>query len=173
MVLTSLPLLDLPVDDAVRSLLLAAHRSNDQVLFESGLLDHDLAARALTTPDFDNVVLKVAFLSLPLARLVGWEGRAHEGLTGKILDFADERTAAGRPIWEDGLQLAARTPMPGVRERVLADLEHLDVERRRAAVRAALRLGHEPAVAAALERRRASESDPGLRDLLAPRAPTR
>ena len=134
MILRSLAIVD-PEGKAGGLLLLGeAHRSNDQVLFEVGLLDSDLAASILPMEDFNNAILKASFVDLPAERLYGWEKRANPELSRILLDFMAEREAAQRPVWPDSLQVAAHAPVPGVIPRILASLwSGVDSERLRGA----------------------------------------
>lgn len=110
MVLRSLSFL--PCDGNLRLLLGEAHRSNDEGLFDAGLLDSDLPARALSEAGFNNLVLKAAFLGRPLERIFEACSRANPRLTEMLLDFVEEREAAGRPVWAPTFRLAARAPVP-------------------------------------------------------------
>ncbi|HGY89734.1 MAG TPA: hypothetical protein ENK43_01030 [Planctomycetes bacterium] len=128
----------LAVGPWTETLLLSAHRCNDAVLFEAAMADGDLPARVLGDEDYNRMILKAAFMDLPLDRFPGWEERANPDLSTSLLEFMTEREAAGRPIWADSLRLAVRAPVPGVLDRLRGDLWHGDDGRRLGAVRAAL-----------------------------------
>lgn len=100
MILKSLPLLGLPAAVSVR-LLEEAHRTNDQTVFEAGLLDSDLPARVLPEDGWNRIVLKIAFLDLPARRLLGFERRRNPTLSRMLQEFRREREAAGRKVWAD------------------------------------------------------------------------
>ena len=108
MILRSLPF-RAPSPEVLR-LMEEAHRTNDEVIFESGNLDSDLAARALDAAAFNRVVLKCAFLEEPKERLFGWEGRGNDALSMMLFDFVCEREAAGRPAWPDTAALCRLAP---------------------------------------------------------------
>ncbi len=129
--LPTLPRLDARV--AVR-LIEEAHRTNDLTIFEAGVLDSDLPARVLDQDAYNRIVVKIAFLDLPSARLLGHERRANPGLSKTLLDFHAERDVAGRPVWAGTLPLAARAPVPGLEDRVETDRLHKDTARRGPAV---------------------------------------
>lgn len=119
MVLRSLPFVD-DDRDAVTRLLEEAHRTNDESIFESALLDSDVAARVLDTDAWNRVVLKCAFLGLPKERLLGWETRGNPALSGMLFDFMTEREAAGRAPWIDTAPLCNLAP-EGLRERARSE----------------------------------------------------
>ena len=87
-----------------------AHRTNDEVLFESGTLDSDLASRKLDDAAFNRVVMKCAFMGLPKERLLGWETRGNDALSLMLFDFMTEREAAGRPPWADTFAVCRLAP---------------------------------------------------------------
>ncbi len=150
-------------------LLLAAHRCNDAVLFEAAMADGDLPARVLGEDDYNRMILKAAFMDLPLDRFPGWERRANRALSTSLLEFMTEREAAGRPVWADSLRLAARAEVPGALDRLRGDLWHGSDARRRAAVRAALDFlttHRDEELTRSLKLRRELEPELGIRRLL-------
>jgi len=108
MVLRSLPFA-VPGASVVR-LMEEAHRTNDEVLFESGTLDSDLASRTLEEDAWNRVVLKCAFLDQPKERLIGWATRGNRALSMMLFDFMTERQAAGRLAWLGTASLCALAP---------------------------------------------------------------
>jgi hypothetical protein len=52
------------------------------------------------------MVLKALFLDVPLARIIGLDGRRTPDLTRMARDYAAERRAAGRPVSADLMRLA-------------------------------------------------------------------
>lgn len=135
MVLKALALLE--TSSASAPLLVEAHRTNDQVIFEAAIADSDLPARVLSDDDYANAVLKAAFVDIETARMIGIGRRATTDLSRMLLEFMTEREAAGRPVWPGSLEVAAHAPCPGVADRVLGDLWHGMDRRRLAAARAA------------------------------------
>jgi hypothetical protein len=131
----------LPVKSPVTHLLLEAHRSNDEELFDAGLLDSDLPARALATPDYNNLVLKAAFLSRPLGRLFSSDSRANPKLSQMLLDFLDERSAAGRTVWPHTFEMVALAPVDGFADRLQEEAKSLDEARSAVARRLAQQNG--------------------------------
>lgn len=115
MILRSLPF-RAPGPEVVR-LMEEAHRTNDEVIFESGNLDSDLAARLLDDGAFNRVVLKCAFMNQPKERLLDWQTRGNGPLSMMLFDFMTEREAAGRPVWPDTAPFCALAAEP-LRERV-------------------------------------------------------
>jgi hypothetical protein len=133
------------IDAGVVSLLEEAHRSNMESHFAAAACDGNLPARAAGHPDFglagfNRMLLKCAFVGLPLSRILDAETHANADLSRMLLDLASEREAAGRAVWSDTLEVAAMAPCPGVVARVIGGLEHGDDKQRRAAARALERL---------------------------------
>ncbi|MAG55047.1 MAG: hypothetical protein CMJ83_02025 [Planctomycetes bacterium] len=105
MVLRALPFIESGA--TVCRLMAEAHRTNDEVIFESGNLDSDLVTRLLDDDAYNRVVLKCAFMAAPKERLLGWETRGNPALSEALFDFMTEREAAGRPIWPDTAAICA------------------------------------------------------------------
>lgn len=132
---------------ATGRLLGEVQRSNTQPHFEALVCDSDLLARACGAvpgfglPEASRLLLKAAFLGLPMQRLLAVERLANPDLSRMLQDLATEREAAGRPIWADTLTLMALAPVPGTAARALGDLEHGDDNRRAVAIAALARLG--------------------------------
>jgi hypothetical protein len=167
----------LPLGPATGRLLGEVQRTNQMVHVAAGALDSNLLARAVDAggsagigfgiEEFDRLILKLAFVDLPLRRAIGAERHANAELSRMLQGLATEREAAGRKVWHDTNRLIARAPTEGTVARLLGGLEHGDDEHRLAAAeglgwlnRAELRpfvterLGREqkPAIRAALER---------------------
>lgn len=151
-------------------------RTNTLPHFEALACDNDLAARAcgavaeFGVPELTRMVLKAAFLGLPLRRMFGVERHANPDLSRMLQDLATEREAAGRSIWPDTVAMMACAPVPGTAARILGDLEHGDDTRRANAVAALGVLGRAE-LAPFLRERSAREPRPTIRraieDLLA------
>jgi hypothetical protein len=126
--------------DAAGPLFGEAQRTNNVNHFATLALDSDFVVRALGTEaiqreDARRLVLKLAFLDLPLERLFGWQDLADGELTRMIQDLATEREAATRKVWHDTNHLIGHAPIAGTRARILGGLEHGDDAHRLAAVR--------------------------------------
>lgn len=107
----------LPITDATIRLLEEVQRTNTVSHFEAALCETNLAARALEHKGFDEVafnrlILKLAFMDLPLRRAFGAEQNANPELSRMLHALATERRAAGRTVWADTDQLIARAPIP-------------------------------------------------------------
>ena len=114
MVLRSLAVL--PVTDATLRLLEEVQRTNTTSHFEAALCDSNLAVRALLHPgfseaDFNRLILKLAFLDIPLDRVFEAQQRANPELSRMLRGLATERQAAGRPVWGDTERLIALAPI--------------------------------------------------------------
>lgn len=129
------------IGTAAARLLEQAHRSNDQIIFESAFVDATFAASVLDRDQLRRVVLKAAFMDLDAARFIDLSRFADPELSRMLLEFMSEREAAGRLVWFGSLEVAAHAPSPGVEARILGDLWHGDDRRRAAAVKAAAVLG--------------------------------
>jgi hypothetical protein len=106
-------------------------RTNIVLHLEAAVCDGDLFVRTLGQPGFDattanKLLLKVAFLDLPLARLYGAASHANVELSRMLQDLATEREAAGRAVWRDTWRLIGMAPCPGSRARLVGGLEHGD-----------------------------------------------
>lgn len=122
---------------AAAPLLEQAHRTNDQIIFESAFVDSTFAASVLDREQLRRVVLKAAFMDLDASRFIDLARFADAELSRMLLEFMSEREAAGRLVWFGSLETAAHAPSPGVEARILGDLWHGDDRRRAAAARAA------------------------------------
>lgn len=119
----------LPNGVECRGLLDEVQRTNTVTHVESGLLDSNLLPRAraagtLGDDDANRAMLKLAFLDLPLARVLGGETLANAELSRMLQDLATEREAAGRAVWTDTCRLIARAPTAGTLGRLAGALEH-------------------------------------------------
>lgn len=155
MLLRSLHLL--PISPLTGQLLGEVQRSNIIAHLEAAVADGDLLVRAAGEPGFDRaaanrLLLKAAFLDLPLARMFGAERLANAELSRMLQDLATEREAAGRPVWRDTWRLLGRAPCPGAVARLLGGLEHGDGGVRLAAAEGLLALGRTDLAPFAAER---------------------
>lgn len=146
-----------PVDATTVRLLDEAQRSNMLPVFEAATCDSNLLARAHAWPEFgvegfNRMLLKVAFLGLPLRRVIEAETHANAELSRMLQDLASEREAAGRAVWPDTYRLIARAPVAGTLARLAGGLEHGADELRMAAAEGALLAGRPELVPFARER---------------------
>jgi len=102
-VLKALPFL--PIGDAGVPLLHDALRTNDTRLVAAALGPY---ARHLDDSAWRHGVLKCVFMGVPLAAVHGLTERADDELAAMLTAFAKERTAAGRDVPADALELLAR-----------------------------------------------------------------
>ena len=121
----------LPVGPRTVQLFGEMQRTNIVLHLEAAVCDGDLFARTLGQPGFDattanKLLLKVAFLDLPLARLFGADAHANVELSRMLQDLATEREAAGRSVWRDTWRMIGKAPCPGSRARLIGGLEHGD-----------------------------------------------
>ncbi len=178
MVLRALALL--PLGRATAQLLGEVQRTNMVLHLEAAVCDSDLLVRAVRLPDFgadagNRLLLKVAFLDLPLARLHGAAALANPELSRMLQDLATEREAAGRAVWRDTWRMIGRAPCPGSTARLIGGLEHGDDGVRLAAAEGLLSLNRpdlvpfarerlprepRPAIRAVLQRLVAASGDP-------------
>jgi hypothetical protein len=133
------------VDSATLALLGEIQRSNVLAHVEALALDSDVVARAadhgFSREDLNRLLLKLAFLDLPLARAFGVERHANPELSRMLQDLATEREAAGRRVWRDTGRLIGRAPTAGTVARLLGGLEHGDDGTRLAAADGLAALG--------------------------------
>jgi hypothetical protein len=133
----------LPIGAVTGRLLGEVQRTNQVVHVAAGALDSNLLARTVDAgpaaaggfgiDEFDRLVLKLAFVDLPLCRAIDAERHANEELSRMLQGLATEREAAGRKVWHDTNRLIARAPTAGTVARLLGGLEHGDDAHRLAA----------------------------------------
>jgi hypothetical protein len=78
-----------------------ACRTNVRAVFEAVACDNPYPAGHFPDLNFNQLVLKVLFVELPLASVVGLGGRITPELRRMADDYARERRAAGRPVPAD------------------------------------------------------------------------
>ncbi|MGV9847961.1 EboA domain-containing protein [Streptomyces sp. NPDC003442] len=113
-VLRALPHLGLFAGADAVPLVEDALRTNDTRLVAAAVGPY--AARHLSPHSWRQAVLKCLFTGVPLTAVADWERRAHgDGELGRMLgDYAQERTAAGRPVPGDLDRVLAMTrALPG------------------------------------------------------------
>jgi hypothetical protein len=173
MLLRSLALL--PITNGTLRLLAEVQRTNMVLHVEAAVCDSDLLARCVGQPgfhiaDFNRMLLKLAFLDLPLQRAFGAEQHANAELSRMLQDLATEREAAGRGVWRDTWRLIGRAPTQGTVARLIGGLEHGDDGVRLSAVEGLLQLGRPellPFAQERLPREQRPEVQAALRRLLA------
>jgi hypothetical protein len=138
---------------------------------EAACCDGDLLQRTAGQPGFgtaeqNRLLLKLAFLDLPLQRVFGGEQFANPELSRMLQDLATEREAAGRAVWRDTDRLCGRAPVAGTVARILGGLEHGDDGRRLAAAEGLLAL-RRPDLAAYARERLPREPRAAIQKLLA------
>jgi hypothetical protein len=147
----------LPLTKGTVRLLGEVQRTNVVLHVEAAVCDSNLLARSLDQhgfglPDWNRLVLKLAFLDLPLARAFGTEEHGNPELSRMLQDLATEREAAGRPVWRDTNRMIGRAPCPGTTARLVGGLEHGDDGQRLAAVEGLRHLGRKDLLPFAAER---------------------
>jgi hypothetical protein len=73
-------------------------RSNMRSLFEAAALDTPYPLRHFDDAAWNQCVVKCLFVGAPLWRLYGLDTRLSPELARMVLDLADERRSAGRPV---------------------------------------------------------------------------
>lgn len=131
----------LPVTAATTQLFGEAQRTNTMTHFEALCCDHNLPARACGSDgfgqdDFNRLVLKAAFVDVPLDRMLEARELANPELSRMLQDLATEREAAGRRIWADTDRMIGPALAGGSLARLLGGIEHGDDDRRLAAAEA-------------------------------------
>lgn len=135
----------LPIGPLTVEFLGEVQRTNVALHLEAAIGDGDLFARTVGRAGFDldaanKLLLKYAFLGLPLERVFGAARHANAGLSRMLQDLATEREAAGRAVWRDTWELIGHAPTAGSVARLIGGLEHGDDGVRRAAARGLLAL---------------------------------
>lgn len=161
----------LPVGPLTVALFGEVQRTNVALHLEAALCDGDLFARTVGHAGFDlaaanRLLLKFAFLDVPLHRAFGAERHANPELSRMLQDLATEREAAGRAVWRDTARLIGRAPCPGTAARLVGGLEHGDDGVRLAAAEGLLALDRRELAPFARERL-PREVCSGIRTILA------
>lgn len=159
MILKALPYLDLKPLSI--SLIIEAHRTNDQSLFEAAFCDTNYPALVLGEDDYNNAALKAAFIGIDPSRIWGIETRATSTLSQMLLDLREEREAASRPPWAGTLEVMAHAPLPKLGELIRSDIDSPDDLRAQSAARAACVL-HDESLHDAIRSRLARTTNPDL-----------
>lgn len=142
----------LPVRPVTGRLLGEVQRTNQVVHVAAGALDSNLMARALDEggaaigfgqDEFNRLMLKLAFVDLPLARAIDATRHANPELSRMLQGLATEREAAGRKVWHDTNLAIAHAPTEGTIARLLGGLEHGDDHHRLAAAEGLAHLDRE------------------------------
>jgi hypothetical protein len=147
----------LPVGPLTVRLFGEVQRTNVALHLEAALCDGDLFARTVGAPGFDlatanKLLLKFAFVDVPLRRCLHAERHANAELSRMLQDLATEREAAGRAVWRDTWRLIGRAPCPGSLARLVGGLEHGDDGVRLAAAEGLLAANRSDLAAFARER---------------------
>ena len=98
-IVRALPLL--PSPERFVSLARAASRTNVVTVFQALACNNPYPARYLPDDAFAQLVLKVLFVGLPLAHVIGLRQRVNPELQRMARDYASERRAAGRVVPRD------------------------------------------------------------------------
>ncbi|MFK7739200.1 MAG: EboA domain-containing protein [Planctomycetota bacterium] len=135
----------LPLGPTTAGLFGEVLRSNVVLHLEAAICDTDLLVRAAEAKAIDRdlqnrLLLKFAFVDLPLERALGAERCASAELSTMLQDLATEREAAGRSVWRDTWRMLGCAPCPGALARLIGGLEHGDDGVRRAAADGLLKL---------------------------------
>lgn len=149
----------MPIGATTVTLLGEAQRTNTSNHFEAAVCDSNVLVRAVeaagdafTQAEFNRVVLKLAFVDLPLSRVFDVSEKANPELSRMLQDLATEREAAGRRVWRDTNLLIAQAPTAGTIARIAGGLEHGDDAHRLAAAQGLQYLDDEKVRALARER---------------------
>jgi hypothetical protein len=91
----------LPKPEQYAALVIDICRTNILPLFEAVACDNPYPARYFPDRNFNQVVLKALFNSVPLGRIVGFASRRNAELVRMAGDYKREREAAGRTVPAD------------------------------------------------------------------------
>ncbi|WP_448189950.1 EboA domain-containing protein [Azospirillum sp. sgz301742] len=146
----ALPLL--PYPERQRTWALEALRADDHALFEAVALFNPYPADHFDETGWNRMILKAAFLGVPMAGIVGLERRANAVLAHELRDFARQRRQTGQRVPVCMWQAAGDKVCNNVVDELAAELDGPNVEM---AMAAALALAHsrDPHAAEALARR--------------------
>lgn len=152
---------------ALKPLALEAGRVNSLVLYQALALDNPYPAAYYTEHEFNQLVLKAAFMSLPIERVVGLEQHANAELTRMCEDFAEERIAASRPVPVDLWLALSPCASPRGERLLLAAVRDEDPRQRYyAALALVRRQAVNPGLYTILKERLGVETDERVRNVL-------
>ena len=146
----ALPLL--PYPERHRPWALEALRADDQRLFEAVALFNPYPADHFDEAGWNRMILKAAFLGVPVSGIVGLEKRANTVLAHELRDFARQRREAGQRVPIDMWQAAGDRIANHVVDELAAELDGPDVDMAMAAALALAR-SRDPRAAEALGKR--------------------
>ncbi len=160
----------LSVTAATVRVLEEVQRTNMEPHFRAAASGTNLPARAARhaafgRDGFNRMILKAAFIDVPVSTLFDAETAANPDLSRMLQDLATEREAAGRRVWPGTCLLAAHAPTAGSLARIIGGLEHGDDEQRFSAARALLVLNR-PDLAPFAKERLPREPRPEIRAVL-------
>ncbi len=165
----------LPIGAVTGRMLGEAQRTNHVNHVVAACLDSNLLARTLDAAapertgfgveEFDRMILKLAFLDLPLRRVFGATRHANPELSAMLQGLATEREAAGRKVWHDTNRLIAHAPTDGTLARLAGGLENGDDEHRLAAAEG-VAVVRDPWLRERIAERLAREPRPSIRAAL-------
>lgn len=144
---------------------LDAGRTNEQPLFAAIALDNPFPARHYPELEFNKLVMKTAFVRLPIGRIWGLSQRANRELSRMAMEYIDEQEAAGRRFAPEVWLAIANCPVPGALGRMLGYAAHASVELRLGAARGLAAAG-DPRTVPFIEERLQVESHPEVRRAL-------
>jgi len=97
--LRALPLL--PDPDSFLSTAVEACRSNVHTVFEAIACENPYPVRHFPESNFNQMVMKLIFIGIPLQRIVGLPARITPVLVRMANDYVQEQIASGRPVHDD------------------------------------------------------------------------
>jgi hypothetical protein len=157
----------LPEAQALRDIALEAGRANSQRLFAAIALDNPFPAAYYHDDEFNQLVLKSAFMSLPLGSVLGLSRRANAELSRMCEDYLDERVAAGRTVPTDlWLALAPFASARGEKLMVAYASDADPRHRQNALVGLIMRRETSPYLEQVIRARATAETDPCVTEIL-------
>ena len=93
-------------------------------LMEAAWCDHPYASQNLSIEELRKAVMKALFCQVSIEGIMGIDRIADPELSRRLIEFADEREAAGRTVPAEVWRVASYFPVPGLVARLIGKLEH-------------------------------------------------
>jgi len=123
-------------DAELLPVVLDALRTNQGTIFEAALCENPYTSKYLPDLEFRKNVLKAVFVGMSVRRIIGLTERAGAELTSSMIDYIEEREAAGRSVLPELWPVIALYPPAGAVGKIIGYLEHPDAAHRMACAEA-------------------------------------
>ncbi len=152
----------LPDNTQLLPLALDAGRTNDANLFAALATDNPYACQRYPEPDLNKLVMKAAFVGIPIDRIIGLEQRCNQDLARMGMEYIDQQQSADRDFPPELWLAIGPHPPAGAVARMIGYLNH-SVEAHRLGAARGLGMTADGRARAFLQERSAVEESPEVR----------